>query len=162
MNKNRILLGLGGVALVAALAGATVVGADDHKPPKAAIDKMKQGIENPTEGGGGMGDPSQVSGAVLVLRDPETGFVLRDERGLPRVLTDDKGNAVDIQPQQVPAEQRLAQGRAEERQQRAGKGDAQAQKELQDEAAKTREAIQKHAPTRPGQVPPQVVLPNRP
>lgn len=162
MNKNRILMGLGGLALAAALAGPAVVGADDHKPPKAALDKMKQGIENPTEGGGGMGDPSKVSGAYLVLRDPETGFVLRDpETGLPRFLSDDKGKPIEIQPQQVPAEQRLAQGRSEERQQRAGKGDKQAQKELLDEATKTREAIQKHAPPPPGQVPPPV-LPNRP
>ncbi len=148
ISKKQALMGLGGAAMVAALAlsSSTSVGADSKRPPKAAVEKMKKGLDNPTADGGGQGDPTKASGALLALRDPETGFVLRDEKGLPRVLSDANGKPVEVQPQDVPAEQRLAQGRNEERQKRAGKGDVHAQREILDEAQKTRDAVVKHVP----------------
>lgn len=161
MTKKRILMGLGGAALAASLAAPAVVGAHGNDNlPKAALDKMNQSLETPSADGGGIVDPKKDTGAVLVLRDPETGFVLRDPAtGLPQVLRDENGKPKQIRPQEVPAEQRLAQGRAEERQQRAGKGDVQAQKELHEEADKTREAVKKHVPNAPNVVPPHVSLP---
>lgn len=157
ITKKRILAVLGGAAMAATLAGPAMVNANGNdRPPKQAVDQMKQSLSEPHgDEGGGLVDPSKDSGVALVLRDPETGLVQRDPAtGLPLVVN-------NVRPQTVPAEQRLAQGRQEERMNRAAQGDVHAQNELRDEAAKTREAVQKHRPEAAKNAPPPLPLPAR-
>lgn len=143
-NKKRALMVVGGLALVTALA-APAVTADPPRPPKEAVDQLNAILETPSENGAGVIDAAKDTGGALILRDPQTGNVLRDPAtGLPLLARDENGNIKRFRAQDVPAEQRVAQARHDEKQERAAKGDVQAQKELRDEVEKTAQAVKEH------------------
>lgn len=139
--EKRVLVGVAAMGALVALASPAVI-ADNEKPPKAAVEHLNRNLATPSPDGGGVVDPTKDQGAALALRDPETGFVLRDPAtGLPLFARDENGNLKLFRAQEVPAEQRAAQAKMDERMIRAGKGDVKAQKELEEEAEKTRKAV---------------------
>lgn len=154
--KTRILMGLCALAVSALLAAPAVTADNDKRPPKQALDQMKSMLVDPdtSPNGGGAVDPKKGTQPALILRDPETGLVLRDANGLPQVLLDDKGKPKSVPANEVPEEQRNAQRKADERAERAGNGDVNAQRELREDVEKTRNAIKAVRGKLPADLPP--------
>lgn len=116
------------------------------KPPKAAIDQIRGKLERPDAL-----DPDSTSGRVrpdagglaLILRDPETGNVLREPDGTPKLARNTDGSIATFLPDQIPPDQLAAQGKYQEKIGKAEKGDAKAKAELADEERKSADAFAK-------------------
>ncbi len=137
-------------AVLVTVVGAVVIGittpgfADKpSKPPKLAIDQIRGQLNGPPA------DPDQISGPLrpgapgiaLVLRDPQTGNVLRDPDGKPMLARNPDGSLAQFTPDQIPPDQLQAQARHEEKVARANNGDVKAKAELADEEKKTADAV---------------------
>jgi hypothetical protein len=153
MKKTHVLLAaatiIGGVVLGLAASGTADKPDRGPKPPKAAINQVRSQLErpDPLDPDSIAGQPRQdAPGFALILRDPETGKVLREPNGLPMVAKNPDGSTKLFTPLNVPEDQKAAQAKNEERAARAKAGDAKAKAELDDEARKTNEAIEKTKP----------------
>lgn len=154
MKKTKAVLLIAAMTVVGVLFGLAASGSADKpdrgpKPPKAAIDQVRSQLERPDPL-----DPDSIAGQArqdapgfaLILRDPETGNVLREPNGLPMVAKNPDGSTKLFRGSDIPEDQRRAQAKNQERADRAQAGDPRAKAELDDEVNKTNEAIKNTKP----------------
>lgn len=150
MIKKLTLAVTAAAAVVAVAFAAPSLARDAQKKPShKAVDDIRSQLVAPSSADpnsiAGVIDPAKEKGAVLFLRDPDTGNVQRDPKtGLPAVATDDQGKIKLFKPNDVPDDQKRASTKHQQVVDAANAGDASAKATLADDVAKTKDAVAKH------------------